>query len=128
MKLLEVGDVVYACGDNGMIKYAITRTTKTKASSLKLDFKRQYVDEGYVAVRGENSYSWSCTSYRVATPELDHRFVVLKGLSVLHGKLIDVANATNSMRSKADQIDVEALARLNESLDKINEEMTRLSA
>lgn len=75
---LEVGDVIYGV-DRVSInsKFTVERVTKTQAickASNGSNQKFQIYVYGSGSVRQIGSYSWSTTSYYVATEVLDKRF------------------------------------------------------
>ena len=75
---LEIGDVLYVFGNYGLIKYTIDRVTPTQAIAGNTKFKIESIGNETFKIIGGSS--WSASSAKIATPELDLRYK-MAGLS-----------------------------------------------
>jgi hypothetical protein len=124
-RLLEVGDVLFADLNSGMIKRTVTKVTKTKAVVQGFDLHREVMDDWSISVKGRNDI-WNTPVFQLATPELELKFNKIQILHTISTNISNMLFNIEAVKHKVKKVNIEDLNTLKDSMIKINEEMTRL--
>lgn len=90
-KMLQVGDVIYGNSIYQQAKYVIQRVTTNQAISGTTRFRREYFDDNWINVVGENRGFGSCV-YKLETPELKEAFEKAKLVNFIKAFKFDELN------------------------------------